>query len=122
MKFYSTILLLIFSFCALAQNRVPTLSQQAEISVLTIGSGPELYDSFGHTAVRVKDVPQGIDVVFNYGLFDFDTPNFYTKFAQGKLLYRLGISHFDKFLQNYIAQQRRVTSVSYTHLTLPTKA
>ena len=110
MKLYSTYLLLIFSFCALAQNKVPTLSPQSEISLLTIGQGPELYDSFGHTAVRVRDAEQGIDVVFNYGLFDFDTPNFYTKFAQGKLLYRLGISPFDKFLQNYIAQQRKVIS------------
>lgn len=110
MKFYSTILLFIFSFCVFAQNRIPTLSEKAEISLLTIGQGPELYDSFGHTAVRVRDAQQGIDVVFNYGLFDFDTPNFYTKFARGKLLYRLGISPFDTFLENYIAQQRHVTS------------
>ena len=102
--------LFIVGASAISQNRIPPLSQDAEISLLTIGQGPELYDSFGHTAVRVRDSKQGIDVVFNYGLFDFDTPNFYTKFAQGKLLYRLGISPFDKFLQNYIAQQRLVTS------------
>jgi hypothetical protein len=92
------------------QNRIPTLSQNAEISVITIGPGPELYDSFGHTAVRIRDVQIGLDRVFNYGLFDFDTPNFYTKFAQGKLLYRLDHSPFDDFLANYIAQKRSVTS------------
>lgn len=93
-----------------SQNRVARLSPDAEISVITIGQGPELYDSFGHTAVRVRDARRGIDAVFNYGLFDFDTPNFYTKFAQGKLLYRLGVSPFDDFLSNYIAQQRSVSS------------
>lgn len=108
--------LIVFVFLSLigcniiAQNRVPTLSQSAEISVITIGPGPELYDSFGHTAVRINDPKNRIDAVFNYGLFDFDTPNFYTKFAQGKLLYRLGISPFDDFYTNYVAQQRSITS------------
>lgn len=105
----SLVLFLISSF-VLAQNRVPTLSPNGEISVLTIGQGPELYDSFGHTAVRVRDAQKGIDIVFNYGLFDFDTPNFYTKFAQGKLLYRLGFKPFDDFLAGYIKQQRIVTT------------
>lgn len=103
------VLVLIGHF-AQAQNRVPTLSPNAEISVLTIGQGPELYDSFGHTAVRVRDAQKGIDAVFNYGLFDFDTPNFYTKFARGKLLYRLGLKPFDDFLAGYIEQERLVTS------------
>lgn len=98
------------SWNLLSQNRVARLSPDAEISVITIGPGPELYDSFGHTAVRVRDARRGMDAVFNYGLFDFDTPNFYTKFAQGKLLYRLGVSPFDDFLSNYIAQQRSVSS------------
>jgi len=108
------ILVFVFLFLigshSIGQNRIPILSQNAEISVITIGPGPELYDSFGHTAVRVRDPKLGIDTVFNYGLFDFDTPNFYTKFARGKLLYRLGFGPFDDFLANYIAQQRSVSS------------
>ncbi len=110
MKLYSLLFFLFIGFCSQAQNRIPKLSSEAQISLLTIGQGPELYDSFGHTAVRVRDSKQGIDIVFNYGLFDFDTPNFYLKFAQGKLLYRLDISPFDKFIANYVAQQRSVQS------------
>jgi len=110
MRALSILIFFLTSSFVLAQKAPHTLSPNAEISVLTIGAGPELYDSFGHTAVRVRDFRQGIDIVFNYGLFDFDTPNFYTKFAQGKLLYRLGISHFDDFLANYIEQQRLITS------------
>lgn len=110
MKTLSFLILFLASLFAQAQNRIPKLSPNAEISVLTIGQGPELYDSFGHTAVRVRDANRGIDYVFNYGLFDFDTPNFYTKFARGKLLYRLGIKPFDKFLADYIAQQRIISS------------
>lgn len=110
MRLLLFILTLLLSAPVLAQNRIPTLSQDAEISLLTIGPGPELYDSFGHTALRVQDTKQRIDIVFNYGLFDFDTPNFYTKFARGKLLYRLAFEPFDNFLSKYIVQQRSVTS------------
>ncbi len=85
-----------------------SLSPAAEISILTIGPGAELYDKFGHSAFRIKDSLSGVDVVFNYGVYDFDTPNFYTKFAQGKLLYQLGVTYYQPFLQNYIAENRWV--------------
>lgn len=49
-----------------------------------------------------------MDVVFNYGVYDFETPNFYTKFAQGKLLYELNVTYFQPFYENYVAQNRWV--------------
>ena len=73
---------------------------------MTIGPGAELYDKFGHSAFRINDPATGQDVVFNYGVYDFDTPNFYTKFAQGKLLYQLGVSYYDSFYNSYVAQNR----------------
>ena len=56
-----------------------TLSNQAEISILTCSPGTELYSLFGHTAIRVYDPIKRIDEVFNYGTFDFQTPYFYLK-------------------------------------------
>ena len=82
------------------------LSDTAEISILTMGPGDVLNDSFGHSAFRVKDTNQNIDVVYNYGVYDFNTPNFYLKFAQGKLLYTLGRNNFSPFY-NYYAKQNR---------------
>jgi hypothetical protein len=84
------------------------LSETSEISILTIGPGAELYDKFGHSAFRIQDPLNEVDVVFNYGKFDFDTPNFYTKFAQGKLLYELGVSYYQPFYNSYVAQNRWV--------------
>lgn len=105
------IALLIFgSFIGHTQNRFTRLSEKAEISVITIGPGPELYDSFGHTALRVHDPESQLDIVFNYGRFDFNTPNFYTKFARGKLLYLLGVATFDDFISDYKEQRRWVKS------------
>ena len=85
------------------------LSAKAELSVITCGPGTEeLYASFGHSAFRVLDIPNKIDRVYNYGTFDFNTPNFYTKFAQGKLLYQLRAYDFGRFLQSYHQENRWV--------------
>lgn len=91
-----------------AQSQFAPLSESAEISIITIGPGAELYDKFGHSAFRINDPQNQRDVVFNYGVYDFDTPNFYTKFAQGKLLYELGVADYMPFFQSYVRQNRWV--------------
>ena len=106
MKIKLILLLLLFS--SITMNSQLKLSDQAEISVLTIGPGTLLMDAFGHNGFRVRDSERRIDEVFNYGTFDFDTPNFYLKFAQGKLNYKLSHDNYDAFFQNYIAQNRTV--------------
>ena len=84
------------------------LSPSSQISVLTCGTGDQLYSSFGHSSFRVQDPAKGIDVVYNYGTFDFDTPNFYLKFASGKLLYSLSRQRFENFLYTYQLENRWV--------------
>lgn len=86
------------------------LSPEAEISILTCSPGAELYSLFGHTAIRVNDPRQQIDIVFNYGTFDFNTPGFYLKYAQGLLPYQLTISSYPGFLRSYQLDQRSVYS------------
>ena len=105
-KNYIILLLLFLTVSVKAQ--FGSLSSASEISILTIGPGAELYDKFGHSAFRIKDSLSGVDVVFNYGVYDFDTPNFYTKFAQGKLLYQLGVTYYQPFYESYVAQNRWV--------------
>ena len=101
------ICIFLFVLTASSQQQIQ-LTQNAQISVITIDPGNELVDSFGHSAFRVRDNFLSIDYVYNYGVYDFNTPNFYTKFAQGKLLYILGISRFERFLQSYKAQNRTI--------------
>ncbi len=84
------------------------LSQDAEISVLTIGPGNSLNDAFGHNAFRIKDSSKNLDIVFDYGRYDFEAPNFYLNFARGKLKYSIGDSYFYDFLKFYIGQNRTV--------------
>lgn len=84
------------------------LSEEATISILTVGPGTALYDRFGHSAFRVKDSINNIDWTFNYGTYDFNAPNFYGKFVQGQLLYSLSAGYFQGFLNYYQRQNRSV--------------
>ena len=86
------------------------LSKDATISILTCAPGNELYSLFGHTGIRVVDEPNNIDVVFNYGTFNFATQGFYLKFARGLLPYQLSCSEFRHFLTSYIYDERSVYS------------
>ncbi len=84
------------------------LSNESSISILTCAPGDELYSIFGHTAIRVSDPHLKMDYVFNYGTFDFNTPNFYLKFMRGQLDYVLSVSTFDRFMLEYQLEQRSV--------------
>lgn len=83
------------------------LSEQARISVITCGpDGNELYAAFGHSAIRVYDPQNQIDFAYNYGVFDFDQPNFYLNFARGYLYYKLGVYYYPHFRDYYISHNR----------------
>ena len=84
------------------------LSPNAEISVLTIGPGDNLNDAFGHNAFRINDRTVGMDIVYGYGQYDFDAPNFILKFAQGKLNYQMSKSDFSEFYNYYIYYNRTI--------------
>lgn len=71
------------------------------ISLLTCAPGEEIYTLFGHTAIRCENLTRGTDVIFNYGIFDFDTPNFVLRFALGETDYLLGVSTFRHFAAEY---------------------
>jgi hypothetical protein len=72
--------------------QLPQLDEAAEISLITYTPGEELYQAFGHSAIRIKDNALSIDRLYGFGTFDFETPNFYLKFAGGDLLYQLNVT------------------------------
>lgn len=90
------------------RSEVDSTFAPVKISLLTCKSGDELYSTFAHTALRIQNTETGQDVVFNYGTFDTDTPNFYLKFLRGKLDYKLSVTTMERFLRSYNYQQRSV--------------
>lgn len=105
----ATLLLLALCFVSFS-GKALTVSENTRISVLTCAPGSELYSLFGHTAIRLQHPETDVDVVFNYGTFDFRTEHFYLKYAQGLLPYQLSVTSYEHFLQAYIFDNRSVRS------------
>ncbi len=82
---------------------------QKRISILTHGPGEELYSTFGHSAIRILDSAAHIDRVYNYGVFNFNDPDFLSKFIQGKTDYYLDTEPFENYIRPYFQEGR------YTH-------
>ena len=91
-----------------AYAQVQPLSEQARISLMTCTPGEELYARYGHTAIRVCDPEDDLDIVFNYGIFDFNTDHFYWKFVRGETWYELGATPYWWFMREYNETQRPV--------------
>lgn len=85
-----------------------TLSDKTTISVVTCDAGTQLHSLFGHTALRINDPINNFDAVYNFGYFDFNTPNFYLKFIKGDMQYFAAVDSFEDFLLQYIYEQRGV--------------
>ena len=79
-----------------------------QISILTCAPGEDVYTAWGHTAIRIVDSARQTDVVYNFGTFDFNTPNFLAKFVKGDLQYFLSVDYFQNFLLEYQYEGRSI--------------
>jgi len=90
------------SYCQTIQ-----LSENAQISVVVADPGSlELYEAFGHPAIRIKDPVINMDLAYNYGIFDFNQPHFYLNFARGFLNYKVEAWPYHAFEASYIYENR----------------
>jgi len=94
-------LLLLFLLLGVFVLPAQRLSDRARVSLLTMAPMNELYNQFGHSAIRIVDPVVGIDYCYNYGVYDFDTPNFYAKFVRGRLNYMMSVVPTDRELSVY---------------------
>ena len=82
------------------------MGSHLRLSLVTCGPGDEeIWEVFGHTAVRVVDSVNHLDLLYNYGTFEFG-PNFEIQFMRGKLLYDLSVGEFSDFIPEYIQAKR----------------
>ncbi len=89
-------------------NQMCYANASLEISILTCAPGDEIYSIFGHSAIRILDKENQIDKVYDFGTFDFDTPNFAYKFLKGKLKYHLSVRNTNQFIRAYTYENREV--------------
>ncbi|MEQ3691712.1 MAG: DUF4105 domain-containing protein, partial [Flavobacterium sp.] len=97
---------ILFSISSYCQSN--TLSEASKVSIITCGTGNESYSLYGHTGIRIKDSLRGIDIVYNYGAFDFETPNFILKFVKGDLQYFVTTNTYQDFEYSYKYENRSI--------------
>lgn len=102
-KLYLLFILLGLNTLALGQKSIPS---NAQISVLTIGPGDNLNDAFGHNGIRIKTTYS--DIVYDFGRYNFEDPNFYLNFAKGKLNYLQGKAYTNNVLDFYKSENRSI--------------
>jgi hypothetical protein len=75
---------------------------------VTIGPGELAWERFGHNGIWVRDASQNTDVVYNYGIFSFQQENFFLRFIQGRMLYRMEGYEAEPHLAWYVSANRSV--------------
>ena len=101
-RIFLIILSFVFSFSLKANDEI-------KFSIITIGPyESELYSAFGHSGIRYVDKKNNIDHFYNYGIFDFNQPNFYVNFLNGKLLYMVAKYDYRTAEKYYINEDRYI--------------
>ena len=100
-------LLLCVCSTTLAQSRIDT--PRPQIILVTIGPGDEVWEKFGHNMLWARDPERGIDLCYNWGLFDFDQPGFIWNFARGRMTYWMDGFPPGDILGLYYDQKRATT-------------
>ncbi|MEZ4924426.1 MAG: DUF4105 domain-containing protein [Crocinitomicaceae bacterium] len=91
--------------CIFIQSFILKAEDPIRISLLTTDPGDLPHTLFGHSALRVRQ-GEDFDKIYNFGLFDFKTPNFGLKFLGGRLEYWLGRQSLDGFIEVNNKEQR----------------
>jgi predicted membrane protein len=102
------------------KNRVRTShGDYITVKAAVTGPGDDLYFWWGHIGLLVEDSLSGKNTFYDWGLFSFDTENFFLDFAFGRLLYSCGAIPAEYVIPHTIASNRDLTL--YT-LDLPPEA
>jgi len=78
------------------------------VYLMTIGQGEEIWEKFGHNAIRIRDDSTDYDYAFNYGIFDFDQPGFVARLVHGDMLYAMGVYDATAMADAYARTNRTI--------------
>jgi len=89
------------------------------VGVVTMGPGEEYWSRFGHDAILIDDRaddPSAEPILYNFGYFNLDEPNFLLHFVQGHANYQLLALPYRVDIQQY-REAGRGASVQWLDLT-----
>lgn len=104
---------MIYLSCSVtAQERTDSVTPASDggdliVSVVTCAPGPDVYELCGHTAIRIRN--EKMDSIWNYGIFDFESPNFIYRFCKGETDYMVYGYDFNRFMPPYVRRGSKVT-------------
>jgi hypothetical protein len=78
------------------------------VAILTYGPGDFVFERFGHVAVALTDSSTGQEIAFNWGMFDFNQPNFLARFLTGDTKYWMAGYRTADFNAAYMADNRTI--------------
>jgi hypothetical protein len=97
----------------------PTVGDELEVSLLTVGPGAEVWERWSHNTIIITDRIHGTSESWNWGLFDFRQEDFLLRFIRGRMWYSMGGRATDRDLALY---RRRDRSMQLQRLNLPPAA
>lgn len=98
---------LTLALCFLMALSARAAGQPPRVSLVTVYPGSEIYELEGHTALRVI-MPDGNDLAVNFGVFDFNRPNFVYRFVKGETDYLVMAYPWMVFRESYRDSGRRI--------------
>ncbi len=78
------------------------------VYLMTMGPGDAVWEKFGHNAIWIRDTTRGLDVAYNWGLFDFDDVDFIPRFLKGSMRYWMGGYAGQETVNAYASYNRSV--------------
>lgn len=84
------------------------LSPQAEVFLVTVGPGNLVWERFGHNGLVIRDKESGFNRLYHWGLFSFQSRNFWPRYLRGEMLYAMGSIGADAFVQFNVKSDRSV--------------
>ena len=90
-----------------AASAAPEPGAELRVYLMTIGPGVAVWQRFGHNAVWIEDARTGQAVAYNWGMFDFDQPNFIGRFLTGDTRYSMEAVDARLLTAHYAQQENR---------------
>jgi hypothetical protein len=109
-------IVIFFLFFMLVSTGLFAQDDNLTIKIAIMGPGDQLYFWWGHIALIVEDSSNGTSYLFDYGLFSFESENFFYNFAFGRLLYCCGVSGTER---NFNLYKRNNRDINVYTLNLP---
>lgn len=103
------LLIIVWAICPFLLQAQPA-DDSIRVSLITCSPGHEVYQLYGHTALRCENFTRGMDVVFNYGIFSFSQPHFAWRFVLGQCDYMVMGTLWQQFPADYESRGSSITA------------